>query len=328
MAVPTVHSLTPTHGPTRGRRLVQIVGSNFQLPPPPSVFVRGKAVAVKPSVRVLFGDVPSERVGVLTKGLLHVLTPAHDPGAVSLTIENIDQDGEVVPGESLVVPNAYTFERPNLNKRKEAESLLAFIVRTLLQEMKRQIVENVELTTAVDFDDSPGDAANIAALATLPGLVLAGPQLRENRLFSLNQIREDERPDLLEQTQLRPGYTVDLVFTVIGVDDSSQRHLNLLQETIGFFHQNRTLNVRNPLAPEQAVEFEMLIEQPPSIVGSANNSNLRAFSGTVAVLGVTLDDEDMSTNAVFAVRDTYPRTSVVGGPGSFVQQYIPDDEDD
>lgn len=316
MTVPTFANILPKAGPTRARRLVQILGSGFQMPPAPAA--TGKTTTPNPSVRVLFGTVPSDDVGVVTEGMLHVLTPIHDQGAVDITIQNIDQQGNVVAGEQVTATAAYTYARPNLNAREANESLLAYVVRTLLQEMKRQILENVELTTNVDFDDSPTDMANIAALASLPGLVLAGPQLRENRLYGLNELREDVDLEFIQQAQLRPGYTVDLVFTVIGVDDTAQRHLNLMQETIGFFHQNQLLVVPDPVDPTQFVEFEMLIETPPSIVGGPNNSNLRAFSGTVAVLGVTLDDDDMAIRAIFEVQDVVPTGGGVNAPSAVI----------
>ena len=49
------------------------------------------------------------------------------------------------------------------------------------------------------------------------------------------------------------------------------------------------------------------------IGGSNNNSNIRAFSGTVAILGVTLDAEDMAVRALFPVKDVVPTVGPGGG---------------
>lgn len=326
MAVPTFFNVNPKVGPSRGKRVVHILGSNFQLPPSPPL--SGLVPVPNPSVRVLFGDTPSDEVGVLTKGLLHVVTPSHVAGLVSITIQNIDQDGVLVPGETVTVANAYTFELPNLSTEHGAEaSVLQYVVRTLVEELRKQVLSNVVVTTNVDFDDVP-DAANIGALSELPGIVLSGPQLRENRLHTENSARDGEDETFLEKTEKQQGYTVDLVFTIIGVDESAYRHLNLMQETISFFRTNRKLRIYHPTDATKFVEFEMALEQPPSVVGGANNSNLRAFSGTVAVLGVTLDDKNMTARSIFEVLDVFPHASALPNlPGSFVEQFIPEEDD-
>ncbi len=340
MAVPTITQIKATSGLTRGRQLVRIQGTNFQLPP--TLPVRGKTQPLKPSVEVLFGSTPALRVDVLKSTLLHVLAPPHDPGTVSVTVRNIDQNGAVVGAETVTQAAAYTYARPNLAARNSDENVLALVIRALRREMARQIVDNVVLTTHVDFDDTP-DGANIAALADIPGLVLSGPRLRENRLYSLNTPRRGAS-DLLGETQLAPGYTVDLVFTVIGVDELEQRLLGLMTETTMFFHRNICLRVLSP-HDGQPVDFEMQIEGDGfDSNGGTNNSNVRSFTGTVVVRGVTIDDQDMAVRALRDVDELVfsgqqgttlpapnppqpPLTPQDGlGGGGFLEQIPPDDE--
>lgn len=295
---------------------MQILGTNFQLPPTPPP--TGKTTPPNPSVRVLFGASPAVRVDVVTDGMLHVLTPIGDAGVCTVTIQNIDQNGNVVSGEQVVVPNAYTYTMPALaTPTTIAESLLAFVIRSLLRELKRQVLPNVVMTTNVDYDDSTSDAANIAALATVPGIVLTKPVLRENRLYSSNQPRQTDGA-FTSLVQQRPGYTVDVVFTIIGVDDKTERLLNLMQEVTNFFHQNIVLTVRNPSDQTQSTDYDMHIESPPAVVSGANSSNLGAFSGTFAVLGVTLDDDDMATGALYELIDVFPMGSVDPTPNAII----------
>jgi hypothetical protein len=286
---------------------VRIAGTNFQLPPaPPS---SGKtAGTIKPSVEVLFGTVPANEVHVLSATLLHVVSPIHDPGAVSITVRNIDQAGVLVPGETVTVASpAYTFALPDFNKTGHEESVLARVCRSLIREIKRQLIANVEITVHVDYDDTP-DGANVAMLADLPGLVLSGPRLRENPEYWTNKKREVTKDGATYQ-QKTPR-CVDLVFTVIGAHDTFQTLLNFMQETVAFFEENITLRVlSDPTIAGDYTEFEMDIEEDFAVGGGSNNSNVRAFSGTVLVRGVELDDEDMAIEQVFDVLDVAPTGS-------------------
>src|SRR6185503_13336633 len=100
------------------------------------------------------------------------------------------------------------------------------LVRAVIDELRRQIVDNVQLTTNTDFGDGVVDAA---VLAKLPGLVLIGPDVRENRFFSENKSRQTPLTDGFSR-DMRPAFTVDLVFTLVGVDDNTITTLNLHHE--------------------------------------------------------------------------------------------------
>jgi len=310
MSVPTITKISLVNGPTGGRRIVKIWGGGFQLSPGPTT--SGVTPARKPSVEVLFGTVPAREVRVLADSYLHVVTPIHDPGTVSITIRNIDQDGVLVPGEIVTKAAAYTFERPTIGTGEPGkQSNLARLVRTLVEELRRQILPNVVLTTHTDYDDTP-DGANIAALADIPGLVLAGPTLRLNRFYNSNQARTavDGIGDTYEQ---RPSRTVDVIFTLIGVDELMARELDLVHECTAFFLRNTVLRMlRNPAIAGDYVEYELEIDEGGDFksAGTANNSNIRAFSGSFLVRGLDIDDADMSTVLTSPISDVLP-----GSPG-------------
>jgi hypothetical protein len=313
MAVPTITSVTPSTGPTRGRRLVKVVGTGYRLPPaPPS---SGRPVPLNPSVQVLFGTEPALEVHVLSPTLLHVVSPVNDPGACDLVVSNLNQDGTLVAGETAIAPAAYTFARPNLNKTGANESILTRVVRTFMRELKRQLIENVELTVHTDYDDTP-DGADVAMLAKLPGMVIVGPRMRENRFYSTNESREVVIDGKVYEQ--RAPHTNDVLFTCIGVHDTMQVEINFQNETILFFHGNKVLRVlADATVPGTYVDYEMEIEDQFSSQATANNSNVRAFSGTVVIRGVDLDDDDMVTREIFDTSDVLPSGAVGptgGGP--------------
>ena len=192
MATPFITKIDAATGPTGGRRIVKIWGGNFQLPPEPSLAVSPVPKA-NPSVAVLFGTEPAREVRVMASSLLHVTTPAHDEGAVALTIKNIDQAGDDVPGESLTVSAAYTFSRPSFTRSGVGDqSNLTRMVRTFIEMLRREVLENVTQTTHTDFDDMTADGANVAALSEIPGIVVSGPFFKLNRFYNSNQAREKE----------------------------------------------------------------------------------------------------------------------------------------
>lgn len=331
MAVPTIASVVPASGPTRGQRIVKIAGTNFQLRPAPPA--TGKTTgSIKEAVQVLFGTEPAAKVYVLSSSLIHAVTPAHDPGTFGVTVRNVDQDGVLVGAETVTAAGAYTFARPDFNRQGVDESVLARVVRAFLREMKRQLVENVELAVHTDYDDTI-DSANVAMLAAVPGIVLAGPFLRENRLYTSNQ------PPVIEKGSdmylARRGRVVDLEFNVTGVNDLMQPTLNFQQEVVGFFEGNKNLRVlADPTVPGEYVEFEMKITKDFAALPSGskeNNSNIYAFNGTISIVGVELPDDDMAETPVFAVNEVSPDGSAMptqgviftGQPGTVPAAPIP-----
>jgi hypothetical protein len=224
---------------------------------------------------------------------------------VDVEVRNIDQNGALVPGETVTVTDAFTPVRPDLL----LEADLTRLVRTLIQELRRQVIANVDMTTNTDFDSLTGDGLDIAELSAIPGLVLSGPDLRLNRFYSENQLRPVGRPELgaVFFADQRPAYTVDLVFTLIGVTDSKVQAVNLQAECHRFFQRNKHLRMRRD-GNDQSSEFlqwEMEIEPGGdfSAFGQTNSSNIRSFSGTFTVRGFDIDDPDMATTITRLLED-------------------------
>ena len=287
MAVPSITSVTPSSGPTGGGLLVEVLGAGFQLSTQAESL--GPTTHSRPTVRVLLSGRPARDVRVLAGGRLTCLIPAGDAANVDVLVENVDATGAAILGEKAIAKNAFTYVRHALT----TEADLTRLVRILLQEIKRQVLENVVLTVQTDFDADAGAELHLAQLAELPALVLIGPELTENRFFSLNQL-----PEVTARSgrfaQRRVPYTVDLGFTLIGVSDHTTELLNLMAATQLFFHRNKVLELDRDAANAGAgsVRYEMDLtpDGDLKVTSQPNESNIRSFSGRFVVRGFDLED--------------------------------------
>lgn len=88
MAVPTIASVTPNEGHTGGQTLVEVTGTNFQLPPSPAP--TGPVPTPPPTVRVKFGGRVASRVEVWSATQLYCLTPDQDERFREITWSSVD----------------------------------------------------------------------------------------------------------------------------------------------------------------------------------------------------------------------------------------------
>jgi hypothetical protein len=287
MSVPRLTSVTPTTGPASGGDVVTIVGTGFA--PRVLVTLGGGAAAVL-SVR--------DEGGV---SIVHARTPPHAEGAGDVTVTNLDAAGAPIAGETATLPNAYRFQRARIVR----EADLTRIVRALLRELKRQVLENVSLSVATDFDDTPLDGLDVTAIATLPSLVLTGPRLRENRFYSTNEAVEEvvAGPTGPEIQRRRPPLTVDVAFALTGASDRAVELINLMAATATFLNRNRWLVLdRDPLdASAGTVRWEMDAdgELRTDLDGKGD---VRAFGWGLVIRGVDVD-EGLPLDLAHAVAD-------------------------
>ncbi len=310
MPAPKITSLTPPTGPTGGRTLVDVEGAGFRLPPPPPP--SGPTPPPRPSVEVLVGGRSATEVRVRATDRLSFLTPIGDAGVTDVVVRNVDDDGVPIAGEEATFTGGFTYRLPPL----AAESDLARLVRTLLRELKRQILPNVSITVQTDFDAQTGDELHIAELASLPALVLVGPEMREDRFYSLNQIPEVAgSPGTV--LRRRVPYTVDLAFTLIGASDHTVELLNLMAATELFFHKNKFLEMaRDPataLSGRVRYEMDFASDGDLRVTSQPSESNVRSFSGSFVIRGFDLEDlAGIAGDGVTA--QTAPADEIVIGP--------------
>lgn len=275
MAVPVLTGVAPVRGPTSGGDLVRLTGAGFAA-----------------RLSVLFGSAAGELLSVREESgvwLADVRTPPHAEGFVDVVVRNLDDNDQPIPGEEATLPDAYRFLRPRIAR----ESDLTRLVRTLLRELKRQVIEQTSMAVALDYDDSPGDGLNIVAIAELPSLVLSGPRLAENRFFSINELREHvvAGPAGPEIQRRRPPYTVDLQFTLTAASDRTIELLNLMAAVATFLNRNRWVEMArdpdDPAAGRARWEMDPAGEFRTQLEG---RDDVKAFTCGFVVRGFDIDE--------------------------------------
>ncbi len=275
MAVPSIISISPPEGHSRGGQFVRIGGENFA-----------------EQVIVRFGEVDADVLFVRVDAgtaLADVQTPPHAPGSSEVRLINLDSEGVPVPGEEAVLAEGYRFDRYEIVK----ESDLARLVRTLLQKLKAYLLANTSISVSVDYDDTIEDGLDIVAMAELPALVLSGPRLAENRFYSVNTSREAvvDGPTGPEVIRHRPPYTADLTFTITVASDRTFELLNLMAAMATFLHQTRWLEMarsaENPDAGTVRWEMDPEGDFRTRLDGPGD---VRAFACGLVVRGVDVAD--------------------------------------
>lgn len=272
MTVVSIADVQPRRGPTSGGDLVTV-----------------RATGVGSAVRAFFGATRAQVESVREAGYSVVVlkTPAHAPARVDVTLENLDAAGAPVAGERSTLADAYRFDRARLAR----EANLTRLVRALLRELKRQILDHVTLTVALDYGEDlfPHETA----LAKLPALVLSGPRLRENRALSSNVLREEVVVGLggPELRRRRPALTVDVELGLTGASDRATELLNLEAAVAAFFRATPWLVLdRDPddlAAGTVRFELDAVGDLRTDLEGK---DDVRAFSWGLAVRGFDLDD--------------------------------------
>lgn len=291
--------------------MVEILGSNFQLTPdPPST---GVVPAWNPTVEVLFDTTPSDRVDVITEGRLFAVVPISPlsgvEGAIDITVRNVDQDGNVITGEITTKVDAFTYSRPAVN----VEMDLPRLIRQILRDFKRQVHENTCWAVSSDYTGAPSEFA-ITELAAIPAIVLSGPDMAENREYSINESRSISYA-AGEYAELRPPFTTDLEFDVMVVGDNSIQTLNIVKEVHAFIHRNPFIRMlADPDVPDgEYVDYEMAWTggRTTQKVSVANNSNIKAYSGAFIVRGFDIDDPRMVIRVNKTLEEIIPSDTIV-----------------
>lgn len=302
MAVPTFVRIlpagtpvgTPAEGPTAGRVLVEIYGGGFRLPPtvppgPSAPPVNGVVYAEEQrTVAVRFGTAAALRVDVIRSNLLRVIvppTPLAGAGAVDVTIENLDDFGNPIAGESITIAGGYTYRLVKLDATTESDFMR--LVRQVIREWKRQVIPEVVLTQHTDYD--PDTSTSFVEVAKTPAIVLSGPNTPENRFYSLNENAEVNVGGMIEIR--RKARTVDLVFRVLGITDTAPECLNLMALAIEFMNRNPYLEMdRDPADLSKGrARWEFAQTQEFQVGTRANESNIHFFTGEVTIRGFDVE---------------------------------------
>lgn len=310
MAIPTVIRFlpagqpvgTPAEGPTGGRSLIEIYGDGFRVPTIPEAnsgpsgpTSAGIVVSeVAKTVSVTFGGVEALQVDVIKSNVLRVTSPIspiavtspeYGAGSVDVVIQNLDDSGVAIPGESVTIAGGWTYRRVRLDGT--ADSDLLRMVKSFIEEWKRQVIPEVIFTSHTDWDSDISTPE--IEVAKMPAIILNLTGLPENRFYSCNVGEEVKiSDDRIEQR--RKSKTVDLQFEVIGISDNPMEVLNLLALATDFMERNPNVYViKDPSDPTDTAELELEF-QPGQDFGlrtRPNSSNIHFFTGAIVIKGFT-----------------------------------------
>ena len=297
MAVPTIFSIDPTEGPTTGFTAVEILGENFR---PPTILPPDPATNITPPspipVKVYFGGVESQTVLWITENRLYAITPPRTEESssgtiipVDVVVENVDDDGILIPGETVTLSDGFTYRYPTLNAY--IRQPLTILTRSLIMKFRSYVHPNTVHMVNTDYDEAPGDGLNITHLASLPAIVLSGPDLQENRFYSTNEDKLEEVGGGLSFVKREPR-TVDVTFDIMVISNSTSEILNLIHVLTEFIHQTKYCIFRPyPDRPDVVCELEFGFADGGDFNWTAvpNSSNIRQAKGTIIVRGFDFD---------------------------------------
>lgn len=275
MPIPSVVNVYPRAAHTSGEVMVRILGDSFRVRPDP-LYIGSPSIT--PTVRVLFGDVPAPYVAVANHALLFARAPAaalrpdgSGVGPVDVTVQNLDDAGNAIPGELGKLAGAFSYEALRLTAR----STLVYVVAQLIRRLRAEVLQNVALGHGhTDYDATTGDTLHIVEQQELPSLVLVGPEIE--------MTREPDPPEVVETlgypVRYRRSFLGNVRFTLLGSADRHVTLMNLQSATIAFFERNQSLQV-------DGRSYELGFDTGGSVdVTSASDENdITTFSGRVVI---------------------------------------------
>lgn len=181
MSVPTITSVTPSSGVTRGGNLVEIEGTNFRVPSDgtPESLGNGKAV---PTISVQFDGVSSDYAHAITSSRAIARVPQWRgdpkdiPKSMTVRLANLDDSHVEIPGENVELADGYTVERPRLTVR----GITVRVMREFLEEIRRHIHPNVWFTTERFYWDMSEGVPDEIRQATKPLVHINGLSMEAN----------------------------------------------------------------------------------------------------------------------------------------------------
>jgi hypothetical protein len=293
MATPTITSLTPSAGLTRGRNVVRIVGTNFKVPAAaPSTGYLGGSEPV--TVKVTFDGLRAPWAAAASSTLILATVPTWTDAAIALPraaavrVANMDPaTGLEIPGENATKAGGYTFSRPRL----DGSGHLTRVVGKLIDLFKIHVLENTVIVSGRDYSDDPAHVAR--AQAEAPVVYLIGPRMPIDRFRSLN--REDGVQDATDPRAWgRPPVpvTVDLDFDLNAWISGTRPALALVSAITELFRDVTTLDVlenpSNPASPLHRHPFTMPWDRFPEVGTAPHPDDLRLISCGVSIKGVQL----------------------------------------
>lgn len=292
MAVPTITSCSPSTGLTRGRNIIFVNGTNFRTPPEPVGYDPGDA---QQTIKVTFDGVASTEAHSLSATKAIVQVPAwageynsETPGSVDVVISNLDNNGDVIAGETATLADGYTYERPDIVSRATSQR----ITQALVELLRRNVITNVTVGMTTAYADDFADDLDAIKMARLPLIEVGGPDLIDSPRWGIACEEEEDDPSISDMyTRKEVARTTDISYPIrIWVDN--RNNVNALH-AIG---KNILMCVRDAgyITIDSDREHTMLIpaDGVPAYDTSAQLDGLATATMRIIVKGVQIDDID------------------------------------
>jgi len=268
MTVPTITSIDPASGLTRGGNMVTITGTGFREPPDPPSGPTSDLGMVS-TVSVQFGGVESPYAHVITTTEVIARVPAWDgsykssfPVALNVRLANLDDDGNEIAGENVTEAAGYSVDRPSF----VGKNVVQLVLERFVELLRQHVHPNVHFTTEREYYDYSEGIPDRVKEATLPLIHINGIDTPENDLA--RQIGHDPvwnagDSDLVDVYE-RPT-TVDLEFMSIDVW-SNAKHLNeifgLAMAMVNFFRDFTLVTITADASDTENTEHEHPLRVP------------------------------------------------------------------
>jgi hypothetical protein len=318
MAIPTITLITPDSGRTIGGNIAIITGTNFRIAPePPAGYVGGEA---QQTVRVYVGANVATWAEAASATEVYFRVPEFTgvpstlPATFDVIVQNLDDDGVLIPTETVTEEDAYTYALAELSAQTYLQRVVRYVIRTL----RRHVTPVVNLTASRDFDDDPDTIARM--VAQLPQIELAGPSLINPDRTRAKFPDPAEPGATNEYVARRRPHCADLEFDVRGWA-KSPTHLHGM--IVALMDTLRDLPwLRVPIDPSDEslgfheYEWEIPWANFPEVDSMPNTSDIIGFRARLQVKGVLFD-----ASAETVIERGWDITDNDGDPSLYTEAY-------
>jgi hypothetical protein len=290
--VPSIYSVTPSDGLSRGKAVLLLDGWGYRMPEPRAA---GESVPERlPTVAVYVNGERAPAVAVLSSTQVKAITPAYVaaaealPALVDVMLQNLDDDGDPIPTEEVTAEDAFTYRWPNFAPDPATLDGIGssdWLTLQLVETLRRGIVLNVGIGGSPDYSSAP--ATQVTYLSELPGISLVGPRFVPNP--ELASRTPEVASTAVGSTRVDPPEVEDLVYEVTLVGRSKPETEALRDEAQKYFRAEPVFTF--PAGPSDATQLEAdwIIEGEWT---PADNEAAQTYTYTASlrVIGIELDD--------------------------------------
>ena len=294
MPVPTITAVAPAVGPTCGGNYIELTGTNFQLPVP--VLVPGQITAEPPpSFRLTIGgtEVAWKNVMAFSDTRVGVKVPpsaimprSADTLPVDITLEHLDTLGVAIPGESVTVAAAYTYERFDISGQNTGA--LVSLINSLGQRLSTDVVRNTAFSSHPDWDRDT--TSTYVDAARLPALLISGPSMQRDALYDDGDayVYSGILPDPTEFFEQRSARGYTLQFEITGLAANTIVAANMMELFHQWVERVDTITYTDLIGDEVSLDLRYASGGEPSIdepTQAERNSGITSWSTQIVLRG-------------------------------------------